>query len=282
LKQYSDQEGRVFCLCFLNSLILNNKSFSLKITFLGTGTSQGIPLIGCGCEVCTSTDTKDKRLRSSVMINSGKTNVVIDTGPDFRQQMLRENVKKLDAVVFTHEHKDHIAGLDEVRAFNFINGMIMPVFATERVQQAIKREFAYIFSGENYPGIPKIDLVTLDNSDFKVGELNFTPIDVLHYKLPVKAFRVGNFTYITDANFISEAEKNKVRGSEVIVINALRRSEHISHFTLEQAIDLAKDFGAGRTYFTHISHQMGTHAEVSKELPAGIELAYDGLEIELA
>ena len=253
----------------------------MKITFLGTGTSQGIPLIGCDCKVCRSTDSKDKRLRSSVMINSGKTNVVIDTGPDFRQQMLRENVRKLDAVVFTHEHKDHIAGLDEVRAFNFINNMIMPVYATERVQHAIRREFAYIFSGEDYPGIPKIDLLTIDDSEFKVGDLNFTPVNVMHYKLPVKAFRIGDFTYITDANFISEEEKRKVRGSKVIVLNALRRSEHISHFTLEAAVKLAEEFKAEKSYFTHISHQMGTHAEVSSELPRGIELAYDGLEIEV-
>jgi phosphoribosyl 1,2-cyclic phosphate phosphodiesterase len=216
------------------------------------------------------------------MITSEQANVVIDTGPDFRQQMLREKVTKLDAVVFTHEHKDHIAGLDEVRAFNFINGMVMPVYATRRVQEAIKREFAYIFSGENYPGIPRIELITIDKSDFEIADLIFTPIDVLHYRLPVKAFRIGSFTYITDANFISKEEKQKVKGSKVVVINALRRHEHISHFTLEQAIDLAKELGADQTYFTHLSHQMGTHEEVSRELPTGIELAYDGLQIEIS
>lgn len=254
----------------------------MKVTFLGTGTSQGVPLIGCECVVCKSSNPKDKRLRSSVMLTTESTNVVIDTGPDFRYQMLRADVKKLDAVVFTHEHKDHIAGLDEVRAFNFINGIVMPVYATERVQQAIRREFAYIFSGENYPGIPKIELKTINNSPFTIGDLHFTPVNVLHYKLPVKAFRIGGFTYITDANFISEEEKEKVKGSEVIVINALRRSEHISHFTLEQAVDLAKELGAAKTYFTHLSHQMGKHAEVSRELPQNIELAWDGLEIEVA
>lgn len=253
----------------------------MKVTFLGTGTSQGVPLIGCTCKVCTSTDKRDNRLRSSVMIEHNNTNIVIDTGPDFRQQMLREKVKKLDAVIFTHEHKDHIAGLDEVRAFNFINNMVMPVYATERVQNALKREFAYIFSGEDYPGIPKVELHTIGSEGFTVGDMNVIPIDVLHYKLPVKAFRIGNFTYITDANFISEEEKKKIRGSEVVVINALRRNEHISHFTLAQAIDLSNELKAKKTYFTHISHQLGTYNEVSLELPPHIELAYDGLTINV-
>lgn len=253
----------------------------MKVTFLGTGTSQGVPLIGCTCKVCTSTDKRDNRLRSSVMIEHNNTNIVIDTGPDFRQQMLREKVKKLDAVIFTHEHKDHIAGLDEVRAFNFINNMVMPVYATERVQNALKREFAYIFSGEDYPGIPKVELHTIGSEGFTVGDMSVIPIDVLHYKLPVKAFRIGNFTYITDANFISEEEKKKIRGSEVVVINALRRNEHISHFTLAQAIDLSNELKAKKTYFTHISHQLGTYNEVSLELPPHIELAYDGLTINV-
>ncbi|HWY12092.1 MAG TPA: MBL fold metallo-hydrolase [Bacteroidia bacterium] len=254
----------------------------MKITFLGTGTSQGIPLIGCTCKVCTSADPKDKRLRSSVMIESKSNCIVIDTGPDFRQQMLREKVKKLDAVIFTHEHKDHIAGLDEVRAFNFINGIVMPVYATERVQVALKREFAYIFSGEDYPGIPKIDMKAIHDDVFVIGDLKIQPINVLHYKLPVKAFRIGNFTYITDANFISEEEKQKIKGSEVVVINALRRNEHISHFTFNEAIDLANELKAKKTYFTHISHQLGLHSEVSLELPEHIELGYDGLQIEVS
>lgn len=253
----------------------------MKITFLGTGTSQGVPLIGCTCKVCTSSDKKDNRLRSSVMIEHKNTNIVIDTGPDFRQQMLREKVTKLDAVVFTHEHKDHTAGLDEVRAFNFINQMVMPVYATERVQEALKGAFAYIFEGLDYPGIPKIKLHTITDDPFVIGDMQIQPINVLHYKLPVKAFRVGNFTYITDANFISEEEKQKIKGSEVVVINALRRNEHISHFTFQEAIDLANELGAKKTYFTHISHQLGTHEEVTLELPNHIELAYDGLQIEV-
>ncbi len=253
----------------------------MKIKFLGTGTSQGVPLIGCDCKVCVSASPKDKRLRSSVFIEYGDTNIVIDTGPDFRQQMLRENIRKVDAVLFTHEHKDHIAGLDEVRAYNFINQMVMPVYATERVQQAIKREFAYIFAEEKYPGIPQIDLFGIGHQDFMVNEVKVTPIEVLHHKLPVKAFRIGNFTYITDANFISEEEKNKIRGSEVIVINALRRNHHISHYTFEEAITLMEELKPKRAYFTHISHQLGTHDEVSLELPDFIKLAYDGLTIDV-
>lgn len=253
----------------------------MKITFLGTGTSQGIPLIGCDCKVCTSSDKKDNRLRSSVFIQHGDTNLVIDTGPDFRQQMLREKITKLDAVIFTHEHKDHIAGLDEVRAYNFINQMIMPVFATKRVQQAIKREFAYIFAEEKYPGIPQIELITIDNDVFDVNGIQITPINVMHHKLPVKAFRIGNFTYITDANFISETDKAKIKGSEVIVVNSLRRNHHISHFTFEEAIELMEELKPKKAYFTHISHQLGKHEDVALELPDFIELAYDGLTIEV-
>ncbi len=253
----------------------------MRITFLGTGTSQGVPIIACGCEVCCSKNEKDKRLRTSILIESETTKIVIDSGPDFRQQLLRIGLKKLDAVVFTHEHKDHIAGLDEVRAFNFINNMRMPVYATERVQQALKREFAYIFAEEKYPGIPEIDLHTITNTSFNVNDITLIPIDVLHYKMPVKAFRINDFSYITDANFISEEEKQKIKGSKIIVVNALRKEEHISHFTFNQAIALMNELNPEKAYFTHISHQLGSHNEVSKELPSFIELAYDGLEIEI-
>lgn len=253
----------------------------MKVTFLGTGTSQGVPILCCECEVCRSQNPKDKRLRSSVLIQSQLANVIIDSGPDFRQQLLRKNLKTLDAVVFTHEHKDHIAGLDEVKAFNFFNKMRMPVYATERVQEAIKREFAYIFSEEKYPGIPEIDLYTVKDEPFTIKEIKFTPINVLHYKLPVKAYRVKDFTYITDANFISKEEKEKIKGSKIIVLNALRREEHISHYTLQEAIDLLTELHPEKAYLTHISHQLGLHDAVSKELPGFIEIAYDGLEIEI-
>lgn len=251
----------------------------VKVTFLGTGTSQGVPIIACNCYVCTSTDSKDKRLRSSVIIETAKTRIVIDSGPDFRQQLLREKTKRLDAVVFTHEHKDHIAGLDEVKSFNFINKMRMPVYATARVQEAIKREFAYIFYEEKYPGIPEIDLFEFDNEPFTIGDITLQPVNVMHYKLPVKGFRVNDFAYITDANFIAEPEKEKLKNLNVLVLNALRREPHISHFTFDQAIALVKELKPGKAYFTHISHQLGTHELLTRELPANIELAFDGLQI---
>lgn len=251
----------------------------LKITFLGTGTSQGVPMIACSCEVCLSSDSRDKRLRSSILVETEKTRIVIDSGPDFRQQFLREKIKKLDAVVFTHEHKDHIAGLDEVKAFNFINKMRMPVYATERVQQALKREFAYIFAEEKYPGIPEIDLFEFNNETFAVNDIVLEPINVLHYRLPVKGFRITNFAYITDANFIAETEKKKLQNLDVLVLNALRREPHISHFTFEEAIEMVKELKPKKAYFTHISHQLGLHEELNKELPANIELAMDGLQL---
>ena len=251
----------------------------IKVTFLGTGTSQGVPLIACSCDVCKSEDAKDKRLRSSILIESSKTRLVVDSGPDFRQQLLREQITKLDAVVFTHEHKDHIAGLDEVKAFNFLNKMRMPVFASERVQTALKREFAYIFADEKYPGIPEIDLYPIEDSMFTIGDLMIEPITVMHYKLPVKAFRVADFAYVTDANFIAETEKEKLKDLQVLVLNALRRETHISHFTLEEALALIKELNPKKAYLTHISHQLGTHADVTAELPENVELAYDGLQI---
>lgn len=253
----------------------------MDVTFLGTGTSQGVPIIACECRVCRSEYSKDKRLRSSILIESKEAKIVIDSGPDFRYQLLREELKSLDAVVFTHEHKDHIAGLDEVKSFNFINKMRMPVYATAQVQQALKREFAYIFSGDDYPGIPQVDLFTIDEKPFSIKDITLIPINVIHYKMPVKAYRIKDFTYITDANFISEKEKEKIKGSKIIVVNALRREAHVSHFTFQQAIDLMIELKPEKAYFTHISHQLGLHQEVEKELPSFIELAYDGLKIEI-
>jgi len=253
----------------------------VTITFLGTGTSQGVPVIACGCEVCTSADPHDKRLRSSIMIEDNDKVVVIDSGPDFRYQMLRENVKHLDAIVFTHEHKDHIAGLDDIRAFNFFQGTPTDVYATERVQNALRREFAYVFTEYKYPGIPQINLRTITEEPFCVGDIQFIPIEVLHYKLPVLGFRINDFTYITDAKTVTEAEKHKIEGSRILVINALQRQDHISHFTLDEAIAFAYEMGAEKTYFTHISHRLGRHEDLQRELPAGIELAYDGLKLNM-
>lgn len=253
----------------------------MKITFLGTGTSQGVPVIACNCEVCKSTDLRDQRLRSSILIETQETSVVIDSGPDFRQQMLRENVQKLDAVVFTHEHKDHVAGLDDIRAFNFKQQSAMDIYADLAVQAAIKREFHYIFADFKYPGIPLLNLHTIDKEPFFVGDIKFAPIEVMHCKLPVLGFRIKDFTYLTDAKTVSESEVEKIRGSRVLVINALQREKHISHFTLAEAIEFAQKIGAEKTYFTHISHKLGKHQEVSEELPHGIELAYDGLKLNI-
>ncbi|MBI2270560.1 MAG: MBL fold metallo-hydrolase [Bacteroidetes bacterium] len=253
----------------------------MQVTFLGTGTSQGVPVVACPCIVCRSKDPKDNRLRSSILVEDGGKVYVIDTGPDFRYQMLRAGVKSLDAVIFTHEHKDHIAGFDDIRAFNYVLKKKIDVYATERVQQAMKREFAYIFDGTDYPGIPQINLFTIDNKPFVINITRFIPIEVKHFKLPVLGFRIGDFTYITDANFISEEVKEKIKGSKVLVLNALRREHHVSHYTLEQAIELAKELKPEKAYFTHISHQLGLHSEVEKELPPGIFLAYDGLRLEL-
>ncbi len=251
----------------------------MKITFLGTGTSQGVPVIACKCEVCTSPDYQNNRLRTSVMVEVNNKVFVIDSGPDFRMQMLREEVHQLDAILFTHEHKDHVAGLDDVRAFNFKHDREIDVYAEQRVQAALKNEFSYIFSGVNYPGIPRVVLHDIQNEEMLVQGVSILPIRVMHFKLPVFGFRIGDFTYITDAKTISEEEKQKIKGSKILVLNALRKDEHISHFTLAEAIALAKEVGAESTYFTHISHQLGLHDEVQAELPEGMFLAYDGLKL---
>ena len=238
-------------------------------------------MIACGCEVCTSTDEKNKRLRSSILVQSETTTLVVDTTPDFRTQMLRENVKKLDAVLFTHPHKDHIAGLDDIKAYNFFQQRPMEVYANELTQEALRREFFYIFAENKYPGIPDINLHTITDQPFVIGDITVIPIQVHHLKMPVLGFRFGNFTYITDANHIDDKEKAKIKGSEILVINALRKKEHISHFNLQQAINLTKELKIPKTFLTHISHQLGLHDEVSKELPAGIQLAWDGLQIKI-
>lgn len=252
----------------------------MKITFLGTGTSQGVPVIACDCMVCLSQDTRDNRLRTSILIQTETTSVVIDTGPDFRQQMLRERVDGLDAVVFTHEHKDHVAGMDDVRAFNYKQRNDMDVYATIRVQEALKREYPYVFADLKYPGVPQVKLHTIDAKNiFRIGDITLQPIEVMHYKLSVLGFRINDFVYITDANFISNKEKEKMKGCNKLVINALRKTKHISHFTLEEAVSLSQEVDAKQTYLTHISHLMGTHESVSKELPEGVKIAYDGLSL---
>jgi phosphoribosyl 1,2-cyclic phosphate phosphodiesterase len=252
----------------------------LTITFLGTGTSSGVPMIGCECEVCTSADPKDNRLRSSIMVRSANTTLVVDTGPDFRYQMLRQKVKHLDAVIFTHPHKDHMAGLDDIRAFNFFTKQPIDIYADSLTEEAVRRDFYYAFTDTKYPGIPELNMITISQDPFMVGDIPVVPVQVWHMKMPVMGFRFGKFTYITDANRIEEQEKDKIRGSEVLVLNALRKQKHISHFTLEEAIDLTQELRVPEAYFTHISHQLGRHELIESELPEGIHLAYDGLKLE--
>lgn len=252
----------------------------MKVTFLGTGTSQGVPVIGCHCDVCKSQDKRDDRLRSSVHISLEDTSIVIDTGPDFRMQMLREGIERLDAILYTHQHKDHVAGLDDVRSFNFLQQMDMPVYANAMTIEQLKNEFPYAFSKDRYPGAPKIITTEIGDSPFYIKGIKVIPIPLMHRKLPVLGFRIGDFTYITDANYISEASTELIRGSSVIVINALRKKKHISHFNLQEAINEIHRLQPERAYITHISHKMGLHREVSKELPEGILLAYDGLKID--
>ena len=254
----------------------------MKITFLGTGTSQGIPVIACDCEVCVSQNEKDKRLRVSVLIETEKNTLVIDSGPDFRTQMLRAKVQNIDGILYTHEHKDHVAGMDDVRPFCFKHKKEIEIYAHERVLSQLRQEFHYVFDERfNYPGIPRINANTITNEPFVINNETITPIDGLHYKLQVFGFRIVDFTYITDMNSISEEEIEKVKGTKVLVLNALQKQPHISHFNLEEAIELVGKIKPEKTYFTHLSHTMGLHEIVSKELPQDIELAYDGLEIKI-
>jgi phosphoribosyl 1,2-cyclic phosphate phosphodiesterase len=252
----------------------------VKITFLGTGTSQGVPVIACDCNVCQSADQLDKRLRTSLLLEKNDTTLVFDAGPDFRQQMLKEHVTRLDAILLTHEHKDHIAGLDDVRAFNYKSQDAIDIYSEERVQKVIKKEYSYVFSEYQYPGIPKMRLNPIPEQGFIVKKIEIIPIRVFHYRLPVYGFRIGNFAYITDANYVPEESKEKLYGVKYLVINALRKEKHISHFSLREAVSFIREISPKKAFITHISHQMGLHQEVSKELPAGIVLAYDGMKFE--
>ena len=253
----------------------------MKVTFLGTGTSQGIPVIGCTCKVCRSVDFRDKRLRTSIHIAVDGQSLVVDTGPDFRQQMLRENISALDAILYTHEHKDHTGGLDDIRPFNFRQKKDMPIYGRQQVIDQLKTEYAYAFGEKRYPGVPQIITHTIGNEPFNLNGTTVEPIEVSHYKLPVFGFRIKDFSYITDASFISAEEKEKVKNSEVLVLNALQKEEHISHFTLQEALDLIQELKPRKAYLTHISHKLGLHDETSRELPGGVELAYDSLKIEI-
>lgn len=253
----------------------------LKITFLGTGTSTGIPMVACSCEVCTSVNVYDTRLRSSIMVQSAATTIIVDATPDFRYQMLRENVHHIDAVLVTHAHKDHMAGIDDTRPFQFFSHKPTEVYGSKLTLEGVKAEIPYAFNENKYPSTPKINLHEISLDPFIIGDIPIIPILVWHYKMPVYGFRFGKFTYITDAKSIDYSEKKKITGSEIIVLNALRNDPHISHFTLSEAIDLVNELNIPAAYFTHISHQLGLHNTVSALLPEGMALAYDRLIIEI-
>lgn len=238
-------------------------------------------MIGCSCLVCQSNDPRDNRLRSSILVSSSNTTLVVDTTPDFRYQMLRTNTRHLDAIIYTHPHKDHIAGMDDVRAFNFFSNKPMEIFANSLTEEALRRDFYYAFSEKKYPGVPEINLNLITESPFMVGDIPVIPIEVWHLKMPVLGFRFGSFTYITDANRLDEEARQKIRGSSVLVLNALRKEPHVSHFTLDEAVGLVRELEVPEAYFTHISHQMGLHEEVSRELRDGVHLAYDGLTLQV-
>lgn len=253
----------------------------MRITFLGTGTSQGVPVIACDCLTCRSQDERDKRLRTSLLVEADDQNIVIDAGPDFRQQMLRADVKSLRSILLTHEHKDHIGGMDDVRAYNYISKEPTDIYSDERVQEAIKRTYPYVFAENKYPGVPQMNLITIGDEPFRAGSVEVVPVRVYHYRLPVYGFRFGDFAYITDANYISADNRNKLIGVKYLVVNALRKEKHISHFNLREALQLIDEISPRKAFITHISHQMGLHKEVSRELPASVSLAYDGLVVDV-
>jgi len=254
---------------------------NLRITVLGSGTSQGIPVIGCQCAVCLSKDTKDKRLRSSILFSWGEENFVVDTGPDFRQQMLREDIRSLRAVLYTHEHKDHIAGMDDVRSFNFLEQRDMEMFCSKAVEIALKREFYYAFEEVRYPGVPNVNIHLINKETFRLpdGPL-VTPVEYAHYKLPVLGFRIGNFAYITDIKTIEEEESAKLKDLDFLILDCLRFKEHISHFNLKESLQFIEYIKPKKTYLTHISHLLDRHEEVLKLLPENVYPAYDGLSFD--
>jgi phosphoribosyl 1,2-cyclic phosphate phosphodiesterase len=254
----------------------------LRVTFLGTGTSQGIPVIGSTHPVCLSDNPKDKRLRVSVLLSWKDYNYVIDCGPDFRQQMLRQKMSHLNGILYTHEHSDHTAGLDDIRPFFFKQGDI-PIYAHKRVVKSLKKRFGYILNEKDkYPGAPSVHINKVKNNvPFLIGDKEVTPVNVLHNKLQVFGYRIGDFTYLTDVKTIKEKELEKIKGSKVVVVNALRLDPHLSHFNLKEALAFIEKVKPEKAYFTHISHLLGFHDEVEKSLPKNVHLAYDNLTITL-
>lgn len=251
----------------------------MKITFLGTGTSQGVPVIACECATCLSDDSHDKRLRASLLVETASNTIVIDAGPDFRQQMLSAGVKKLDAILLTHEHKDHIAGMDDLRAFNYKSQSAIDIYAEERVQNAVRKEYEYVFAENRYPGVPKMELHTIAGYNINLNGDEIIPLRIFHYRLPILGFRIGDMAYITDANYIPEETREKIIGVKYLVVNALRKEKHISHFSLGEALALIEQVSPRKGYITHIGHQMGKQADVNRDLPVNVTLAWDGLEV---
>ena len=253
----------------------------MKVTFLGTGTSSGVPVIACDCSVCTSSDWKDKRLRCSVLLEWADSKVIIDVGTDFRQQMLRANVKQLDAVLITHAHFDHIGGLDELRAFNFKQGKDMPVYADVLASNMIRNMFSYVFAENKYPGTPNLSLESFEENNFTVANKTIIPIEIHHGKMPISAYRIDDFTYITDGKYVSDEAKAKIKGTKTLVINAVREEPHHSHFNLEEALAFIQEMEVERAYLIHISHRFKKHKAIEESLPSHVHAAYDGLQIEV-
>lgn len=253
----------------------------MQVTFLGTGTSGGVPLIACSCAVCQSTDLRDKRLRTSILVETDNLTITVDCGPDFRQQMLREKVKHLDAILMTHQHKDHTGGLDDIRSFNFINKKPIDIYCDYPTELGIKEQYSYVFTETDYPYLPKMNFHRVTDKEFHIGSLPITPIEVMHASMPVKGYRFGNFTYITDAKTIAPAEREKLRGTKILVVNALRYENHYSHFTIDEALELVEDIKPELTYLIHMSHQFGFHEDMEAKLPAHVRVSYDGLKINI-
>ena len=254
----------------------------MKVTFLGTGTSQGVPVIACRCGVCASGDSRDKRLRTSALVEIGDKNILIDMGPDFREQMLRTRTMHLDAILITHHHRDHVAGIDDIRSFNYVQRKPMDIYSGPITLDVLQRDYHYIFEKHQFIGLPEANLfaVSKEQPFVVAGGIKVTPIAVMHKDLPIFGYRIGDFSYITDANFISDEEMEKLKGTKTLVINALRKEKHFSHYCLPEALEVIRRVNPERAFLTHISHSMGLHAEVSKELPDNVQLAYDGLSIE--
>lgn len=254
----------------------------MKVTFLGTGTSQGIPIIGCKCPVCKSANARDKRLRTSALVSVGDKNILIDIGPDFREQMLRNDVSHLDAILVTHAHRDHVAGIDDIRPYNYYQQSPIDIYARSNAIEAIRRDYAYIFAQHIYPGLPEANLIEVSGSSVvRIGNTEVVPIEAMHKDMPILGYKMERFAYVTDANYIAPTELDKIKDMDVLVINALRQEKHFSHFSLAEALEVIDFLKPRKAYLTHMSHEMGFYDEVSRNLPKNVFLAYDGLTVEI-